>query len=161
MAVVEFGVTATILGTDCFPNYTFGATSSPTSTRIASIITRRAAEISGRLRALGLDPSTFTTTGEAYQACQRILLAGCAADVALAFVGRTVQDSLVWSWKSEWRDGMKALGSAQTAKALLADAITTSTGGFIRTHIQDGGDEPTSASDIVIDDPSFTAGMDL
>ena len=163
MAHSTFGVTAAILQSDLLPHYTLSATSSPTDTRVAQIINRKAAIVSGLVDALGLNAAALDAAGEpiAFYFCQRLVLVGVAADVALAFVGRATSEGLVFSWLREWNDGLKSLRDPTLAKSMLSDALTTAHAPFIRTHIQESGDTPTVASDILVEDPVFTADMDL
>ena len=162
MAFSTFGVTAATLQSDLLPQYTLDASSRPTSTRVAEIINRRAAKVSGLVDALGIDSSGLDSDGEpiAYYYCQRLVMVGAAADVAAAFAGRKPADGLVETWRSEWREGCEDLAGPR-AKALLRDAITASSPLIMRTHIQHGSDRPSAAGDIEIADPAFVRDMDL
>mgnify|MGYP001565818052 CR=1 FL=1 len=164
MAFSTFGITAAIVQSDALPNHTLNATSSPTDTRVAQLINRRAARVSGLVDQRGIDASALDAAGEptAFYACQRLVLVGAAIDVALAFTGRAPDDGLVAAWRQEWREGIEAL-SGPGAKAFLGDALTraTATGLSPRTHIQHGSDTPSGSADVEIDVPAFLRDMDL
>ncbi len=163
MPVSVFGATAALLQSDYFPHYTFGATSHPTSTAVGTVLTRVGAIVSGRVQGLGLDPSAIDNTGEpiAYQFCQDLVLAGAAYRVGLAFTGRGMPGDVVDTWRRAFRDGLKDLSDARTARVVLVDAYGAATAGRIRTHVQEASTRPTATSDIEIDDPEFVRDMDL
>ena len=163
MAASTFGVTAALLQSDMFPHYTFSATSHPTSTAVGTIITRAGAVVSGLVDARGLNANALDATGEpiAYYFCQRLTLVGAALDVARAFTGSGAPGELVDTLRREWMDGLKALRDPQLGKAMLVDAYGSATAGRIRTHVQDTSSLPTTSTDLSIDDPEFTGGMDL
>ena len=164
MAYSAFGATAAILASDLMPNQTLGATSSPSTTNIdARIIPRRAARVSGLVDALGLDSSALDSTDEpiSYWFLQRLVLVGTAVDVALAFTGQAPDGEMVDAWRDEWQDGLAALSDPRQAKVLLVDALTTTSPLLLRTHIQHGGQTPSTSGDIEVDDPIFVRDMDL
>lgn len=164
MAYSAFSVTATLLQSDVFPTYpAFSATTQPTSTAVGTIIQRRAALVCGYVDALGLDASAIDSTGEplSFYFLQRLVLVGSAIDVAAAFTGKSRGDGLVGTWRQEWNDGIKRLADVRQAKVALVDAFSTSRPGYIRTHIQHGSQTPSGSSDVLIDNPEFTADMDL
>ena len=163
MAISLFSVTAAVLASDLLPTYTLGAATNPTDTRALEIIRRRAAMVSGAVDALGLDASALDATGEpiAFYFCQRLVLVGAAADVALAFTGHVPSDGLVSGWRSEWEDGMRTLRDPQRAKAALHDAVGATFANQIRTHVQAAGSVASEDTDVALDAPEFSAGMDL
>lgn len=163
MPLATFSVTSALLQSDCFPHYTFGATSHPTATAVGTIITRKGAQVSALVQALGIDPSTLDAVGEpvAFSLLQRLVLVGAAYEVALAFTGRGVPGEVVDTWRREWRDGIKDLSDARTARAILVDAYGAATAGRIRTHVQSTSSLPTTSTDLEIDDPEFVRDMDL
>lgn len=164
MAYSAFGATAALLQSDMLPHYAFSATSSPTSTRVETIIARRAARVSGLVDMAGLDASALDVVGEpiAFYFCQRLTLVGAAIDVALAFTGGQRSDDLVEAWRKEWDEGIGTL-RGPGLRAALADAVTagTVTGRGFRSHVQHGSDVPSAAGDVGVDEPTFTQDMDL
>ena len=162
MPISLFGSTAAILASDLLPTYTFGASSNPTDTRALEILRRRAAIVSWMVDALGLDASALDATGEpiSYYYCQRLVLVGGAADVALAFTGHAPADGLVAALRAEWEEGMRTLRDPQRAKAALADSYGATSANGIRTHVQAHG-ALTGDSDVELDEPEFTQDMEL
>ena len=163
MALNLFGVTVTTLGDDCFPKYTFDATSAPTSTRVTEIINRAAALVCGPIQARGLDPASIDATGEplSYYACQRLVTVGAAVDVSSAITGYRLADGLVDTWRREWTEGRERLENDEKIRLLLPDALTGAHAGAVYTHVQASSDTKRDASDIELPAPVFTSDMDL
>ncbi len=164
MPINEFSSTAVLLQQQYFPGYTFDANSNPTDTAVAAIITKKAAAVSGILTSVGVAPAGISIIGEpiAFNWLQDLVLVGTAAHVARAFTGRGDTSRVASVWRTEWTQGLEVLRNPQKRKDVLADVLTGSQAGFLRTHVQSSSDSPpTAVGDIDLVTPSFTADMDL
>ena len=149
MAINEFSATHTLLSAQYLPNYpAFDANSSPTATTVGQIITQKAAVISGKITALGIEPSDIDAVGEpiAHAILQHLVLACTTVHVCRAFTGFSGDGELVKTWEVECRNGLELLDDATTAKQILAD-VTLPTN-RIRTHVQSSATTLRSSGDV-------------
>lgn len=134
MTISTFGVVYGDIQAHFFPSFTFGASSTPTSTAVTGMITAAAAKLAGRLMMQLITPSTLTDTASAYYAwCADAIRLDAAIHAARAMAGPGIDTKL---WEDELDQKYKELQMFGYLALGDAPAPTPSTAGTgPRTHI--------------------------
>ena len=154
MAIADFDVTAAKVRAHHFAQLgsEFGTTSNPTATTVGEMVQDAAAELAGKLRAVGVTPSTIDTDAgvtypEAFAWCAETVRLGAAIRVVGAMSGQDPAIAKKWQSRLDERYGdLEARGYLALGDAPAPSENASGPRSHVTRHNLDVGDTTSISS---------------